>query len=321
MKNLISHYLAPRASSSSRRHRIGLIAPAIALSIAALAVAPPVARAAAPAFDSASDIQYGPTDPTPPVGVAPTFWDPTGLDNGGAGLGPFLGGVVGAGGGGFFMASSVGNGNGLDDGVAGGVPGDGDIDTINAFIPGAVAWGMFSGAATTVEMVRPLSGPMTIGETISIDFDNGFIGPGGAVGITLQTGVGLGLGAGATAFEFLFFGGAGSYSVTDGTGTFFTGLPFTDEGMTLSLTVTGPGTYAATVTFKGGAPVGGAGPLAGGGGPIVQARIFSFSNPGGPAFDTYANNISVVPEPSTYVLMALGILGLLVWRRKKSTTV
>jgi hypothetical protein len=280
---------------------------------------------ASPAFDSASDIEYGPVDPSPPVGVGPGWWDPSGFDNGGFGFLPWLG-AVGAGGGGFFMGTSTGNGDGLDNGIIGGLPGDGDIDTFNPSVPAMQSWGMFSGFGSVVEMVRPFTGPMLPGETFTISLDNGFVagdgsgGPGldGVVGLTLQTAVGIGLPAGATAFEIFFVGGDPTYYVTDGTGTFPIALPFTDEGFTFSLTVTAPGAYAASVTLPGGAVIGGAGPLAGGGAPIVQARIFSFSNPGGPAFDMFANSMSIVPEPTTFALVGLGLLGGLALRRKKA---
>lgn len=292
---------------------------ALAVFIAALMLSLTTTLAAAPAFDSASDIQYGPADPTPPVGAPPGWWDPTGSDNGGFGYAPWLG-AVGAGGGGFFMGTSVGNGNALDDGIIGGVPGDSDIDTMNPTIPGLVSWGVFSGAGSVVEMVRPFAGgPLLPGETFSIDLDNGFVAPGGVVGLTLQVAPGVGLPGAATAFELGFAGGAGTYYFIDATTGGVpvpTAIPFMDEGMTFTLTMTGPLAYVATVTPKGGVPI-----AVGGGlliAPILQARIFSFSNPGGPPADMFANSMSIIPEPTAFALVGLGLLGTLALRRRQA---
>ena len=276
-------------------------------------------HAAAPAFDSASDIEYTSLDPTFPTGL-PTWEVVAPLDNGGVGFAPWAG-VPGAGG--FFMGSSVGNGDGLDNGIIGGLPGDGDINTFNAVDGVPQAWGMFSGPGALTEAVRPFAlGPLLPGETFSIDFDNGFVAAGGGVGLTLQIAAGPGLPVPATtAWEFGFAGGAPTYYIIDG----LTGpagapipVPFTDEGLNISFTMVGPGAYTATITPRGGAPfVIPASPTLAAG-PILQARLFSFSNPGGPAFDLFANNMSIVPEPTTLTLVGLGLIGLLSLRRRVS---
>jgi hypothetical protein len=263
--------------------------------------------AAAPTFDSASDIEYGPTDSTPEAGVSPGFWAPDGTDNGGFGFLPWVGAAGEAGS--VFVASSTSNGDGDN-----GNPGDSDIDTFNSFIPGPVSWGMYSKPGFLVEMTRPFAGgPLLPGETFSIDLDFG-CGP-GRVGLTLQTQ------GGATAFEFgSWLGRSSGYYFIDGIamGPYPTWIGVGDEGLTLTLTLTGPLNYVAFVTPKGSAPIEiGFGLLNAPG--IVQARVFSYDDLGDPRWALFANNMSItaIPEPTTVEFVGLGLVSVLVIRLRR----
>ena len=147
--------------------------------IAALCCVP--LHAASVAFDSASNSPYN------------DGWN-TG-DNGGSGWGGgwTLSGVSGFSG--QFMSTSTGNGNG--DGNS-----DGDIDTSGR------SWFQFAHTSNTAGAIRPFSGALSVGQTFSIAFDNGFIQNGGTVGFGLQNA------SGNNVFEYYFSGGQSNYTVS-----------------------------------------------------------------------------------------------------------
>ncbi len=256
------------------------------------------AFAAAPAFDSASDPVYD---------AAGGGWVPG--DDGGFGFGPwgFPAGSFGA----FFifMGDSTVNGDGLDDGLPVGVPGDGDINTASA--DGPRAWGLDAdptAGASLAEAFRPFDTPLLVGETFSINMDNGFVAAGGAAGFGL-------LSAGVARFEF--FAGPGGYFVFDAAGFTAAPVPFTTEGLTIAFTLLTPATYMITVTPFGAASI--VSPILGlaAGGAIDTVRIFDFgSGPGGGPANIYFNSMSIVPEPTTVTLVGLALAGLIAARRR-----
>ena len=264
--------------------------------VAILAV--PLSQAAAPAFDSASDVVYD----------APGGW--AAGDNGGFGFLPWI--MPGASVAPFFqfMGSSVVNGDGLDDGLPLGVLGDGDINTPSA--GGPRAWGLLAvPPAGLSEAFRPFAAaPLLPGETFSINMDNGFVAAGGAAGFGL-------LSAGVARFEF--FAGPAGYTVMDAAGFTPAPVPFTTEGLTIAFTLVTPGTYTITVTPFGLPPIVSPVLVLAAGGGIDTVRIFDFSSGagGGPA-DIYFNNMSIIPEPTTVTLVGLALAGLLAVRRRSA---
>ena len=258
----------------------------ITLSVSCLLALP--CSAATLASDSAADSVYS------------DGWDNG--DNGGSGWG---GGWILSGVGGFsghFIGSSTANGDG--DGNS-----DGDIDTSGR------SWGQFAHTSNTSGAIRPFSGSLTTGQTVEVGFDNGFIQNGGAVGIALQNS------SGENLVEFLFVGGSTSgYTVNAGS---YTGTTpgFTDEGMTLAITQTAANAFGLSVnTLNPAASFGGTGTYysPSGGQEVTQLRLFNFnsaSSGGQPAFDSFANSIAIVPEPSIALLGSVGILALLRRRR------
>lgn len=262
----------------------------LAFAAATFCAASNPALGAAVAFDSAAHATYN------------DGWQ-TG-DNGGSGWGGgwTLGGVNGFSGN--FIGSSANNGNG--DGNS-----DGDINAASR------AWGQFSHTSNTASAVRPFSGGLTVGQTFGIAFDNGFIkdnNPVGTVGFGLQNS------SGNNVFEFFFRGGNPNFTVSSGS---YSGTTpgFSDEGLTFAITLTGAGSFSLQIgTLSPANSFSGTGTLLNpaGGQVIDRVRLFSFNAAPGinqPAFDSFANNISIVPEPAVALLGSLGILGLL--RRRK----
>jgi hypothetical protein len=225
-------------------------------------------------------------------------------DNGGSGFGAWA--LNGPGDnnpahGGFFLASSSGNGNGSS----------GNIDTAGR------SWGMYANNGQTVSAIRPLTGgSLLVGDTITLSIDNGFLDNGSVEGFGLQTS------GGTNRLEFFFTGGAGSYTLSDNSGSNPTGIAFTSDGLHLAFTLTSADTYSLAVTTPGGSSLGNfSGTLAGVAGTgIDQIRLFDFNggNNQGSAGDFYANLLTV-PEPSTYAAAVLAGIGILALRRRRQT--
>jgi len=183
---------------------------------------------ASPAFDSASDPAYnagwilgsngghgwgGP-------------WQATGNELPGSPLG--------------FMGSSTTNGTGdLDN--------DGDINTPRD--ASGRAWGLTATAASDQSLPnssgahRLLDAPLTVGQTFSVDIDNGFIAnPVLSNGMHLAGSVAWGLGAAPapSTFEFEAIGGQSNYFFISPSGRIDTGIPLTYEGVRCEFTLLGP---------------------------------------------------------------------------------
>ncbi len=209
---------------------------------------------------------------------------------------------------GHFIGSSINNGNGLDDGVTGGVASDGDIDSA-----GSAAWGIYANNGYVALGVRMFAGGnfLGAGQTFSADLDNGWIVDGAQVTLAL-----LSISQ-SPMLQLFFIGGTNEYQYTDATGTYYTGIPFSDEGLNFAVTMTGPLAYTATLTLRNGTTTNWSG--------SVNQQLYGFGvqnnnaggTVGGSAYDVFINNISVVPEPSTLALGALGLLALTVCRRAR----
>src|SRR5262245_62097525 len=113
-------------------------------------VVTPFARAATLAFDSAADPAYN------------DGWQNG--DNGGTGWGG--GWTMFASPTSTFIGDSTANGDALDNGAIGGMPGDGDINTAGR------AWGLNS-TGGMLEAERNLNGVLTTGQSIEWDIDTG----------------------------------------------------------------------------------------------------------------------------------------------------
>lgn len=198
-------------------------------------------------------------------------------DNGGSGFGAWSLSNTGGNSGHFVGAS--GNNAG----------GSGNIDT------GGRAWGAYANSGETADGTRPFSGPLSVGQTFSIAMDNGWIG-GGTVGFGLQNS------SSQNRLEYYFVGGSPNYTIQDNSGSVDSGLGFTGDGMTVAVTLTGANSYLLTI--DGGTAI--TGTLANSGG-IDRVRVFNFDAGSGGNNDAFFNSISIVPEPSSLVLVLLGL--------------
>lgn len=257
-------------------------------------------QAANTAFDSASDTVYD------------NGWQNG--DNGGSGFAPWVLLTLGSNSG-HFVASSTGNGDGLDDGSTRGAANDRDIDTNGR------AWGMYASLDASMDgalAYRGLTGgPLSIGQSIQIDMDNGYIQPAGVNTVGVQFLVS----DGNEAF-FRFKGGDSTYELLSNNFTTIdtTTLGFADEGMTVSLTRTGFATMVLTATLRNGdtqtVPL----TMTGSAGADVIGVLMNNDSAGpGSSHDAYFNSIRVIPEPASAAL--LGIAGLVTFiRRTRSSS-
>lgn len=187
---------------------------------------------------------------------------------------------------GSFQGDSGGNGDGAGAGA------------------GNPAWGFYANSGQSSAGVWNLAGgSLTVGQELGIDFDNGFINNGSQVGIEFRNGSSVGL-------SIFFTGGASFYQVFRNGGVVNSTEGFTDNGFTVRVESTGTATYALnfgsfsqTGTFGNGVTA------------IDNIRVFNSNAGGSGAFNVFANNITVVPEPASALLGSLGILALL--RRRK----
>jgi hypothetical protein len=230
-----------------------------------------------------------------------TEWADSGTPNGGSGWG----GAWTLSAGGIFFGDSTLNSGGASGGI-------------NSGNSRALGLQADSGGGFTSSGVRLFNGALSIGQTFSIDFDNGFIAgsPSGTVGLGLQNS------AGNNRVEFFFVGGANNYTVQTGSAT-DTGIGFTGNGLHLDFVLTGADSMDVKVTPLN--PTGSTSTFSvtlGNSGGIDRIRLFDFQGGGGAPNDqnsvAYYNNLAIVPEPSTIVLVGLGLAGALVLRRRKA---
>jgi len=246
------------------------------------------AHAANTAFDSAADTVYD------------DGWQSG--DNGGFGFAPWallnLGTTSG-----HLVASSTGNGDGLDDGNIRGAANDRDIDTSGR------SWGMYATDDSTSDgalAYRGLTGgPLSIGQSILIDMDNGYIQSAGFNTVGVQFLVS----DGNEAF-FRFKGGDSTYELLSNNFTTIdtTTLGVADEGMTISMTRTGFATLNLTATLRNGdtqtLPL----TMTGSAGADIIGLVMNNDSAGlGASHDAFFNSITLVPEPATAMLLAAGI--------------
>lgn len=146
---------------------------------------------------------------------------------------------------------------------------------------------------------------MNVGQTISLQFDNGGIATGKSTGIQLYNGATL-------VFQLYFRGGESVYEYFDnlsgGTYDQDTSAGFSTDGGTFSFTLNSSTGYSASwrnVNWTGTVQNLG----------IDRIQVYNNSAGSGDGGNLYFNNLTVVPEPSAALLGSLGVLALLRRRR------
>ncbi|MGJ8651860.1 MAG: PEP-CTERM sorting domain-containing protein [Opitutaceae bacterium] len=166
---------------------------------------------------------------------------------------------------------------------------------------GNPSFGLFAGGDGGSDLSsasRGFTGDLTAGQTFSIDLghSNG-ISSGGEVGINLTDG-------GSSVFTLKFVGGGANWLINDGGSDFGIGQGYAaDTTISLSFTYNGGSDYSYSFGSASGDNFTATSTISG----IDGFTLFSNNQGGGQNFGS--DNISIVPEPSSYALLA-GILGL-----------
>ncbi len=169
--------------------------------------------------------------------------------NGGSGFGVWLfatetdGGYAGQ-----FIQSGVGNG----------------VDNIGTPAPDGNVWASYANKGNYADKAveyRDFDDPLAAaGDTFSVSLENGFVDPGGKIGVSLRDEA-----AGPFAsfdetpddyatdalFQFYFEGGDDNYTVVDATGEVDTGVGFSFWGIDLDVTLTSATTFNLNITRYG----------------------------------------------------------------------
>lgn len=147
-----------------------------------------------------------------------------------AGWGAGGGWTLNAGGGGFFLSSSTGNN------VSG--PSSNGGEDINT---SGKAWGMYNHGGGVTEALRALNAPLQVGQSFTIDMDNGNVNSGATLGFGLRNT------ANNNRLEVFFIGGSANYRVSDSSGSVDSGVGFTRTGIRCRMTLTGTDAYSMTI--------------------------------------------------------------------------
>ena len=177
------------------------------------------------------------------------------------------------------------------------------------------SFGIYAGGAAgnSMSVYRGFSSAMSIGDVFSIDLGYTGVNNGGQIGINF-------LAAAATRLTFKFTGGNSFWTLNDGGSDFDTNIPWGggNPGTTLNVQFTRGTGNVYSVLFTQGANVYTGTNYLSASGVMDINEIGLFSTAQGSDQNLGFNNLSVVPEPSTYALLGLGTaFGLWQLRRRK----
>jgi len=169
----------------------------------------------------------------------------------------------------------------------------------------ASSWAIYSGggAGNSYQATRPFSTAMSIGDIFTLQLGYTGVSNGGEIGINLFSG-------GSFRLGFKFIGGSSGWVLNDGGSDFSSGISWAGgtPGATLNYSFTrGTGNAYSLNISQGtqsytGNNTGTSGIMS-----IDSVQFYSSAQGGGENIGF--NNLSVVPEPSTYALLALAAAG------------
>jgi hypothetical protein len=184
-----------------------------------------------------------------------------------------------------------------------------------------LAWGLFANTGATSDATRPFSGSLSVGQTFSLQIDQGFQDAGSTVGFGLQNASGQNL------FEAYYIGGdaTNSWKTNSSAGqqNLSPNVGFSGDGFNVTFTLQAGNTYAGTFSDMHGNSANFSGTLStqAGGEAISQVRLFNSNAGNGGTNDQYFNNMSItsVPEPGTILSFLSGssLLGAFLFIRRR----
>ena len=166
---------------------------------------------------------------------------------------------------------------------------------------GNPSFGIFSGGNNAANMLayRPFTGGgLTSGQSFSVTIGNTTnIGNPGQIGLSLMSGV-------SARWTLKFVGGGTAWQLNDGGSDFGSGQAYAaNTPLTLTFTYNGGSSYSYTFGTGSGNNYTAAADISN----LDAVQFFSTNQGGGENMGI--NNLSVVPEPSTYALLALSAAG------------
>ena len=151
------------------------------------------------------------------------------------------------------------------------------------------AFGMYANSGDLAQAIRPLAQPLTTGQTLRVKFENGLITMSNSVGVALENS------GGESLFECYFYGGELAYRVTDSIGNRDSGVGYTDEGVTVTFSLTGAASYDAQITGSNGVSISGS-LVNRSDQAIRRLRFWNYSAGSGDDHNAYFNDLLVVDE-------------------------
>lgn len=169
-------------------------------------------------------------------------------------------------------------------------------------LPETDTWGIYASTSGTSSVDRPFTGgPLLLGQTVSINMGiGGGVANGGTIGINLLSGA-------TPEFTVVFVGGGSLWQLNDGGGNFgATGIGFSaNTTVSTAFTYEGGNNYNIQLV-EGSGTYSGIGYTASSTlSDITGIRLFSV-NQGGDDNGGFSD-LTVVPEPSTWAMLGLGV--------------
>jgi fibronectin-binding autotransporter adhesin len=154
------------------------------------------------------------------------------------------------------------------------------------------SWGIYNNSTDqTADAVRSFPA-LSVGDVIYFEMDNGQIANGGTVGVSLRNS------SDQNMVEVYFTGGATNYVISRNGGAQPTDIPFTQDGLEITLTVTGANAYHLMIAVKGGSSYTFTGDFIQTGSAISKFRAFNYRGGNGcssncSVYDFHFDNLKI----------------------------